>query len=265
MTKMKTRIFLLVFFLVFSSATAQENQPASTKFTSNSVLQPRKLIDCPTAGLLPRGSFDFDIRVYPGGGSIFGIDIGLMKRLMVGMSFGGQNVIGEGKPDWNPRIEFAVKYRLINESFIFPAFVLGFDSQGDGAYNDSLERYTYKSKGFYAVISKGYATGDIPIGLHAGANYSLENEDKDKNVTVFFGADMLIGENLGVVAEYDLGANDDNSEELFGRGYGYLNVGAQWIFSNRLLLQFNLKNLLLNRKDADTWGREFKIVYFESF
>jgi hypothetical protein len=261
----KLEIFLLFVVLVFSSALAQENQQSSTKATSSPVFQPRKLVDCPTAGLLPRGSFDFDIRVYPGGGSILGIDIGLMRRLMVGMSFGGQNVIGEGEPDWNPRIEFAVKYRIINESYVLPALAIGFDSQGDGAYNDSLKRYTYKSKGFYAVMSKGYTSGDIPIGLHGGVNYSLENADHDKNPTLFFGADVLLGENLGAVVEYDLGTNDDHDKEIFGRGYGYLNLGAQWIFSNRLLLQFNLKNLLLNRKHMETWGREFKLVYFESF
>jgi len=67
------------------------------------------------------------------------------------------------------------------------------------------------------------------------------------------------------VAEYDLGSNDDKAEELFGQGYGYLNLGVQWIFSQKLFLQFNLKNLLLNRKNASTWGRGFRIVYFESF
>jgi hypothetical protein len=114
-------------------------------------------------------------------------------------------------------------------------------------------------------MSKGYTSGDVPIGLHGGVNYSLENTNHDNNATMFFGADVLLGENLGAVAEYDLGTNDDHDREIFGRGYGYLHIGAQWIFSNRLLLQFNLKNLLLNRKHMDTWGREFKIVYFESF
>lgn len=264
MTKRIAKSIAIILLIFVAPVFAQEEQKV-TKVAPVSTLPPRKLIDCPTAGLLPRGSFDFDIRIYPQGGTIFGIDIGLMRRFMVGMSFGGVNVIGEGEPDWNPRIEFLAKYRLINESYMFPALVLGFDSQGIGAYNDSLERYLYKSKGFYAVISKGYSLAELPLGMHAGVNYSLENEDKDKNASFFFGADMLLGDNLGVMAEYDLGTNDDKAEELFGQGYGYLNVGLQWIFSNRLFLQFNLKNLLLNRKDATTWGREFKIVYFESF
>jgi len=264
MTSRTKKLILLFFFMFNVSIFAQESQTV-TKVSKVRTLQPRRLVDCPTAGLLPRASFDFDIRIYPEGGVIFGLDIGLMKRFMVGMSFGGENVIGEGEPDWNPRIEFAAKYRLINESWSLPAFVIGYDSQGDGAYDDSLDRYTYKSKGFYAVMSKGYAAGEIPFGLHGGVNYSLENDDEDKDISIFFGADLMIGDNLGLVAEYDLGSNDDKAKELFGQGYGYLNVGVQWIFSQRLFLQFNLKNLLLNRKDVSTWGRGFRIVYFESF
>ena len=257
---------LILFFVLMLSATAlaQEKQKGDAGWEADKV-QPTRLIDCPTGGLLPRASFDFDIRIYPNGGVIFGLDIGLMRRFQVGMSFGGENVIGDGDPDWNPRIEFAAKYRLINESWSFPAVVIGFDSQGSGAFNDSLDRYVYKSKGFYAVMSKGYVAGDIPFGLHAGVNYSLENDDQDKDVALFFGTDLRFGDNLGIIAEYDLGTNDDKAKELFGQGYGYLNVGVQWIFSETLFLQFNLKNLLLNREDASTWGREFRIVYFESF
>jgi hypothetical protein len=265
MTGKVGRLVVLFVIMLGTTAFGQQTQTTAGASTTNT-LQPVRLVDCPTAGLLPRASFDFDIRIYPKGGVIFGLDIGLMKRFQVGMSFGGENVIAEEDPDWNPRIEFSAKYRMINESWVFPALVLGFDSQGSGAFNDSLDRYVYKSKGFYAVLSKGYAMGDIPFGLHGGVNYSLENRrDEDKDIALFFGADLRLGENLGVLAEYDLGTNDDKAQELFGKGYGYLNLGAQWIFSETLFLQFNLKNLLLNREDASTWGREFRIVYFESF
>jgi hypothetical protein len=264
---MAHRTAKLIPLLLMMLATYAFGQETQTMVESYAIprLEPARLVNCPTAGLLPRASFDFDIRIFPRGGVIFGLDIGLMKRLMVGMSFGGENIIGEGDADWNPRIEFAAKYRVINESWSLPALAIGYDSQGDGAYDDSLDRYAYKSKGFYAVISKGYAMGDVPFGLHAGANYSLENDDEDNDISVFFGADIRLGDNLAVVGEYDLGTNDDTAEELFGQGYGYLNLGLQWIFSERLFLQFNLKNLLLNRKDVSTWERGFRIVYFESF
>ncbi|NIN00634.1 MAG: hypothetical protein GTO24_21875 [candidate division Zixibacteria bacterium] len=264
MTHRTVKLIPVFLFMLSTYVFAQENQMLAQSSRVRR-LEPRRLVNCPTAGLLPRASFDFDIRIFPKGGVILGLDVGLMKRFMVGMSFGGENVIGEGEAHWNPRIEFAAKYRVINESWSLPALVIGYDSQGDGAYDDSLDRYAYKSKGFYGVISKGYAMGDVPFGLHAGGNYSLENDDQDKDISVFFGADVRLGDNLALVAEYDLGTNDDKAEELFGQGYGYLNVGVQWIFSERLFLQFNLKNLLLNRKDVSTWERGFRIVYFESF
>ena len=119
MTIRIAKLTILAVLLSAAAVCAQQDQ-SSTRIHMDK-LQPTKLIDCPTAGLLPRGSFDFDIKVYPQGGLIFRLDIGLMKRFMVGMSFGGENVIGDGEPDWNPRIEFAAKYRLINESWSFPA------------------------------------------------------------------------------------------------------------------------------------------------
>lgn len=258
---------VLLFLILSSSIFAQEKEKVmKVKPVSEfSTIQPRKLIDIPTAGLLPRGSFDFDIRVYANGGVVTTIDVGLMRRFMIGVSFGGENIIGEGDANWNPRIEFLAKYRLINESYAFPAFALGYDSQGSGAFDDSLDRYVYKSKGFYAVMSKGYMAAEIPVGFHFGANYSLENADKDKDVSVFFGGDAQVSENLGFLAEYDLATNDDQFKEKYGQGYGYLNVGIQWIFLNRLQLEFHFRNILLNRKDISTWGREFRIVYFEMF
>ena len=256
---------MLLSFLALSASTLAQEKEEVKRVAKFSALQPRKLVDCPTAGLLPRGSFDFDIRIYGNGGLVTTIDVGLMHRFMIGMSFGGENVIGHGEADWNPGIEFLARYRLINESYVLPAIVIGFDSQGSGAYDDSLNRYVYKSKGFYAVTSKSYLVAEVPIGFHFGANYSLENDDDDKDIPIFFGADVQATENLGFVAEYDLATNDDEFKDRYGQGYGYLNAALQWIFSSKLQLEFQFKNILLNQEDISAWGREFRIIYFEMF
>ncbi len=180
------------------------------------------------------------------------------------MSYGGGKLISEEKPDWNPRIEFAAKLRLLNESYLMPAFVLGYDGQGIGLYNDSLERYQYKSKGFYGVISKNYLVFDYPVGFHFGANYSLENEDKDKNISLFVGSDVRFNESVGAILEYDLGTNDDNGKAL-GEGKGYLNLGIQWIFSDRLSLELDFRNIFQNTEDVSQIGRELRIIYVEFF
>jgi hypothetical protein len=276
--KMKLIVFCLIFILILVGSSLAQYQPPPeeqkhdvtsprvTKISGLSTLSPRKLIDCPTAALLPRGSFDFDIRFFPNGGVNIALGIGLMKRLNVGMSYGGEEIIGDKDPNWNPRIEFAVKYRLINESYMMPAFALGFDSQGYGAYDDSLKRYANKSKGFYGVISKNYLVFEqVPVGLHFGGNYSLENEDKDKNLDLYLGGDVRITEDLAGVLEYDLALNDNRKNQPYGRGYGYLNLGIQWIFQDRLVLELDMKNVLRNRPGDITMSREVRMVYVESF
>lgn len=258
------KLTLLLILLFTSMSFAQETEPPQP--TEVSLLQTRKLIDAPTAGLLPRGSFDVDLRIYPGGGVTTVMDIGITHRLMIGISYGGEYVISERKPDWYPDMEFAVKLRLLHETYLLPAMALGYDGQGNGPYDDSLKRYAYKAKGFYGVISKNYLlAAEIPLGLHGGINYSLEDKDKDKDVCIFVGCDMRFSQSLGVTAEYDLATNDDKSGNLYGKGYGYLNAGIQWFFSNNLSMEFDFKNILNNKKDVYSLDREFRLVYFEAF
>jgi hypothetical protein len=267
--KMKKVVFITVlsFFLLQSLAFSQKvEQGKVTRIKEWGNIQPRKLIDTPTAGLLPRGSFDFDIRIYPGGGVINTIDIGLMNRFMLGISYGGAKLISEEKPVWNPRPEISAKIRVINESYLLPAVALGYDGQGVGLYYDadSLKRYQYKSKGFYAVASKNYLLNEMPIGFHFGMNYSLEGEDQNKSLTLFMGTDVRFNESLGTLLEYDLGTNDNKSTAL-GKGRGYLNLGLQWTFSDRLSLELDLRNVLQNTRNVSQIGREFRIIYVEFF
>ncbi len=91
---------------------------------------PRFIIDCPTAGTLSRGHYQIGTRFYPDGGAIAFTDIGLSNRLTIGISYGGDKVISNGSPNWNPKIEFHLKFRPIDELEYFPAISIGFSSSG---------------------------------------------------------------------------------------------------------------------------------------
>ncbi len=223
--------------------------------------QSRQLVDLPTAGTLERGSFAIDLRMYNNGGLIGGVGVGISPRFMFGLSFGGENIIGEGGVNWNETPGIQASFRIIDESFGLPAVTIGFSSQGYGPYRDSLNRYVNKSRGFFGVVSKNYAFF-YNLGLHGGANYSLETDD-EKDINFFLGADLSLNREVRIILEYDFAINDNSTEAQFGSGSGYLNAGAQWSFSDRLFLQFNLKNLLENGPGQVT--REFKIGYFEYF
>lgn len=229
------------------------------------IVLPRKLIDIPTANMLPRGSFDFDFRAYPRGGIFAAVDIGLTNWFMLGVAYGGENILGEGGVNWNPRVEFLSKIRIVSETYQLPSIAIGFDSQGSGAYNDSLRRYTIKSKGFYAALTKNYLWGSVPVGFHGGVNYSLENKDGDESPDFFVGTDIMFNDQVAFQLTYDPGLNDNNKDSFYGKGRGYLDTSLRWLYSETLQMEFQLKNLLGNRKNSTTISREFRVIYVEFF
>ena len=218
-----------------------------------------QLMDTPVARTLSQGEFAAGLRIYPDGGLLSSVLIGLTDRFGLGVSYGGENIIGIGKPNMDPRACVHVQYLIFNEQFLSPAVIIGYQSQGYGGYNRDFERFTVKSKGFYAVASKNTAfLGGL--GLHLGMNYSLEHKDGDKDINVFTGVHKWINPELVLLCEYDAAIND-NSDNAIGSGKGYLNAGVRWSFVQRFFIEFSWKNILENRDNVPGSSREVKLVY----
>jgi hypothetical protein len=247
---------------ISSLSIAQERVPTKDAAPKMAGWNPMSLVDCPTAGTLKRGNFNVIMQAYPNGGILAETNIGMSNRLMLGISYGASGIVSEDKPTWDPSIEFNLKLSLIDETTIFPAFTVGFCSQGYGAYSKEFKRYDFKSKGFYGVGSKNYLIGGREFGLHAGLNYSMERTDID-NANAFLGADSRLNRDVGLVAEYDFAANDHGKG--FGIGRGYLNMSIQWLYAENLVMEFMVKNINNNRKPSSSIWRGFRVTYVEHF
>jgi hypothetical protein len=241
------------------TATAAGQGSAGT--TAN--VEPRFLVDAPTAGMLPEGSFTLDLDFYQRGGMLCGLSFGLLQRLTVGLAFGGSRLIGSDEPDWNKLPGVNLKVRLFEESEELPAIALGFDSQGRDGYDRSLDRYLIKSPGFFAVASRNYAwLGDMSV--HGGLNYSLERGDDDNDITAFVGAEKTIGTSIAMTAEYNLASNDSDHRAL-GKGRGYLNFGIRWSTGGGLTLGLNVKDVLRNLRGVEAINRTVRLEYAKFF
>lgn len=227
-------------------------------------LDPRHLVEAPTAGLLPRGSFGLDFRFYGGNGILGHIDVGLFDRGMIGISYGARDLLGNEAVVWNPRLEFSGKLRIVEEGFSAPAVAVGYVSQGYGEFDHALDRYQHKSKGAYAVISKNFNSPFGQGGVHLGMNKSFEDGDGDGDLSGFVGVDKMVGKDFLVVAEYDFGLND-NDDNALGSGKGFLNAGARWMMSKNFSVEFDLKNIFRNGTQNPHPDREIRVVYFEKF
>jgi hypothetical protein len=202
-------------------------------------------------------------------GIMIGSSVGLFSRFMFGISYGGEDIVGNEKPVWRENVEVNAKYRLIDESPLLPALVVGFDSQGHGVYHPSLKRYDIKSKGFYTAVSRNYLfLGNL--GLHLGSNYSLERKDGEKSLNFFAGLDKSLGDELTLMIDYDLALNDRDPEQddvsfneylLDRRGRGYLNIALYLRFTDFLAVKFTAYDILENSHQTVGADRAITINY----
>lgn len=225
-------------------------------------LEPRYLVDIPTAGMIDRGNIGVDIDFYQNGGLLVGVSVGILERLSIGLSYGGSGMIGGDSPVLNETPGANLKLRLIEEGFIAPALVLGFDSQGRDGYIKALSRYVIKSPGLYAAVSKNYAILGF-LSLHGGVNYSFERADGDRDINVFGGIEKTIGPFVSVMLEYNPGLND-NGDDAIGRGKGYLNGAVKISLGGGLTLGVNFKDLARNGGDITVANRTVRIEYSKS-
>jgi len=199
--------------------------------------------------------------------------VGLLSWLSLGGAYGGTQLIGDGRPDWYPEPAFALKLRLLQEDYVYPALAIGIDTEGRGHYDTERGRYQYKSRGIYAVLSKNYSWyGDFSV--HGGLNRSLE-EGNAEQVNPFFGLEKSLGSAVGLALEYDVALNDRKVDGAFGKGRGYLNAALRWASASGMQFQFTVRDMLKNSETPDPmqsdvivdegFGREFTLSYLESF
>lgn len=225
--------------------------------------EPRFIIDIPTAGMLHRGQVAFESWMYRDGGLLLGLDVGVFPRLMFGISYGASNVIGVGSMTGQNLPGVNIKYRVIEESDLLPAFVLGFDSQGKEGYIAPAGRYVIKPPGLYIAASKNYAfLGDL--SFHGCLNYSSEDADS-KTPDFSAGLEKSIGEDVAFVASYDFALNDRNATAGFGGGHGYLNAGVRFMPGGGFVVELDDKNLLGNEEGLPAGDRTFFVGYTQNF
>jgi hypothetical protein len=248
---------------------AQEEQPQAEEGPqANVVATPIRLelIDMPTAQTLPRGAYEFGLHLMSGGCAVAGGRVGMIDAFTFGFHYGGSEILASGDPDWNPRVEFYAKLRLLRETTV-PGIAIGYDSQGLGRYDEDLDRYEIKSRGFYAAMDKTWPVGGF-LSLHGGMSYSLEDEDEDNSPTFWVGMQKSIGNPVTLLIEYDLALNDDNDDGQYGRGKGYLNSALAWAITDAFSLEFALRNMTENTYDdglLGDWNREVRLRYAEFF
>lgn len=140
-----------------------------------------EMVNAPTAYTLIRGSYSLSTRIYEGGGLFGRWNFGFMGRLLLGVGFTVNNVIGSGDmSSENPRL--GIRLRIVDED-VFPSIAVGWDQRGYGPYDG--KHFLLGEKGAYLALSKELGLGGAVFQAHGGANV-VEVEDFDAEEVRFF-------------------------------------------------------------------------------
>lgn len=270
---------LRVYLWWFSAAAAFGVLPASVLAQEDFIPEGETyVITNPSAWTRLRGEYAGSVGVEPF--TVRG-ELGLFDYLTVGISYGGVDAFGSIRPAMNPRPGFQAKFRITNGGQWLPAVAVGYDDQGHGRYYDydpyiwrkdavkvDYDRYQFKAKGFYAVMSQEIEAFGF-LGLHAGASYNIIEDKDDRNCADIFGSlEKGLGQHLVILAAANMGINDNGPASL-GMNRGYLDAGVRWRVVESFNLEFLLTNLLENQTSKlgaeGGYARKLSLTYIGSF
>lgn len=191
------------------------------------------VIDTPTTGMLDYGGYDLNFRLFSGGGVITRLDFGVFRMVNLGLGWevkqviGADNAIGPAKATVAPPALY-VKIRPFEGGIILPAFVLGYDGQGN-FYNSDKAEFTQKEKGIFAAVGREI--------LFPGFNVAVGGNISDfKNNTVSGFANIL----LNLEDKFNFLVEDDNQK---------INAGCRFFINKDLSIDLAVRYI---RSDIDS-------------
>jgi hypothetical protein len=190
-------------------------------------------VDQPVPISLAHAEYYLSGRLWGSGGIMMRFGLGLFDRVTLGMSYGGDSVLGAGSPKLFDRYrpDFQARIAILQELGYVPNLVLGFESQG---YDDCIhQEYQVREKGGYLCAGK---TVDV-IRTHCqlGVNYW-------GGFDCFLATNTLLPGSIELMLEYDPAFNDPNEEQR--PHYGFLNFGVGWTIAEKVRMVLALRDIL---------------------
>ncbi len=197
-----------------------------------------RIVREPTAGMVAPGTYSISLNTFPSEGLRFSFSIGVIKRLMLGLSYGGRNLTGLHDPVWFDHLYFNAGFRILDETTPLPGMVIGFDSEPEAARAGGS--YNRTSRDLYLAASKNFRSFGGDLAFHAGISMDVEDP---VHAGLWLGLDKSLPGGFGTALEWDL-ATDQTSSVRFDNGGGFLNVELFWESFGQVRISLQFVDLL---------------------
>jgi hypothetical protein len=189
-------------------------------------------VDEPVPISLANAEYYISGRLWGSSGIMVRFGIGLFDRVTLGMSYGGDSVLGPGTPRFFDRYrpDFQARVAILQEQGYTPNLVLGFESQG---YDDCINRnYQVREKGGYLCVGKTIDAAHTHFQL--GVNY-WEGPD------AWLALNTLLPNSVELMLEYDPAINDGVPNRRLNPGY--VNFGVGWTIAEKVRMVIGLRDI----------------------
>ncbi|HQH92702.1 MAG TPA: hypothetical protein PLY71_03945 [Candidatus Fermentibacter daniensis] len=196
-----------------------------------------RVVTEPTAGMLSPRTYYVDMSTFPTDGLRFGISVGVLPRLMAGVSYGGWDVTGMDAPEWFDRLSLSGRFRFVDETVSFPALAVGYSNEREPSRAGG--RFNRLSRGLYLALSKNFAAPGGDMAFHGGISISFDDPD---HAGCWLGVDKSLPAGFGIAADWDPATNEPASVRFDETG-GFLNLEGYWQSFGQVRISIQIRDL----------------------
>lgn len=221
---------LFLFFLLASAADAQGYY-----------------VTRPDPRVLGHGSYNVSLHLVPNGGLLLGLKVGFFERLQIGLTYGGDNIIGAGPIYLYNFPGVQAKVAVLKEPELPLSLAVGFDSQ------NSVWSEQVNQPGAYLVIGKQIPVGWLEFDLAMGAGYDFLTQWGWRGWHLYAVPSIILGDAFNITPEL-----------VVYPEYGInLGMAAGWQITKGTGIEFCLSDMFA---DVDpNWTRSVRFQLTQEF
>ena len=254
----KNRVILQVIILFLSCFSLLAQGSSGSKAT----YETRYIVDMPTAGVLPKSGFSVYSQFFTQGGMLIELAAAPFTNFNFGISYSGINIIGEGDIQFQKLPGVQIRWRLIDETKLFPAILIGLNTQGRGYFHKDYQRFQTLYPGIYGAVSKNFTWALGSLALHGGLNYSFENRDTKGIPDIWAGIEQSISSSTSINLEYNTNLDEDHKVMSTK---GLLNASIRMSFIKGLTFELIFRDLFNNTKNISGFERWLGLEFINNF
>jgi hypothetical protein len=225
--------------------------------------EPNYIVELQTAGCYEKGTYAIQFNSFTNGGVRFTFGVSPFNNFVLGVSYGGSNIIGTGNTTFQSLPGVILKFRFLDEKISFPALAIGVNTQGYGHYYRDTERFETYSTGVFLVASKSFTN---PIGffdIHFGVNYSFEPKPKERTPNFYFGFSQEVLQLLSLNFEYNATLEEHTNRYLSKKGI--FSASLNFLLTKNITAGIIFKDLLVHLQGRTGIERNFVLHYVNYF